>query len=57
MKLSSIIAVLVIAGAIYYYTDGGKMLGITQPTDLPDTMVPPNATFIGDEETNPYFTK
>ncbi len=57
MKANIIIAILLITGAIYYWTDGEMLLGLTEPQTLPDTVAPPNSTFLGDEVTNPYFNK
>ncbi len=54
MKASAILALLFIGGVIFYVTGGGALLGLTQPTNLPDTITPPNATFVGTEQTNPY---
>jgi hypothetical protein len=57
MKSSLFIAVLLITGAIFYFTDGDMMLGLKDPQNLPDTVAPPNSTFLGDEVINPYFAK
>ncbi len=54
MKIGSILAMLFIAAVIYYVTGGGALLGFGSPTTLPDTMTPPNATFMGDEQRNPF---
>ena len=54
MKFLAVLAMLLIGGAVFYYTGGASTLGLTQPQDLPETITPPNATFIGDEYTNPY---
>jgi hypothetical protein len=54
MKANAIIAILLIVGALYYWTDGGTALGLTATSDLPDTIVPPNATFMGSPESNPF---
>ena len=55
MKLSTILTILLVVGAIYYWTDGGTMLGLNSPKDLPETIAPPNATFLGNEKSNPFF--
>ena len=55
MKASTIVAILLVAGAVYYWTDGGQSLGLQAQRDLPETIAPPNATFIGDEQANPFF--
>jgi hypothetical protein len=57
MKFHTFLAVLLIAGAVYYWSDGGTKLGLSTPTALPETIAPPNATFLGDEQSNPYFGK
>ena len=57
MKLSTIIAIILVAGAIYYWTDGGMMLGLRTPEALPDFVAPPNATFMGHERSNPFIAK
>lgn len=57
MKSSLLIAVLLITGALFYLTDGDMMLGLKEPQNLPDTIAPPNSTFLGDQVTNPYFGK
>ena len=57
MKSNLIIAILLITGAIYYWTDGDMMLGLAKPQNLPDTIAPPNSTFLGNEEINPYFAQ
>ena len=56
MKSNLIIAILLISGAIYYWTDGGTTLGLTPQQALPDTLAPPNSTFLGDEVVNPYVS-
>lgn len=55
MKATTIIAVLLIVGEFCYWTDGGRMLGLNGPQDLPETISAPNSTFLGDEQTNPYL--
>ena len=55
MKISSIIALLFIGGVIFYVTGGGALLGFGATAPLPQTTQPPNATFMGDEQANPYF--
>ena len=54
MRLSSLIAVAVISAVIYWATGGGSLLWSLGSNELPDTIVPMNATFIGNEQTNPY---
>ena len=55
MKTSSIIALLVIGGIVFYVTGGGALLGLGgSSAQLPDTITPPNATFMGYEQTNPF---
>lgn len=56
MKLSTIISVVVVCGAIFWATGGGSLFRtyLAPPTELPDTIAPPNATFIGNEQTNPF---
>ncbi len=57
MKLSTIVAIVLVAGAIYYWTDGGMKLGLRTPETLPDTVAPPNATFMGHERSNPFMAE
>jgi len=57
MKANIIIAIMLITGAIYYWSDAEMLLGINGPQTLPDTVAPPNSTFLGNEVTNPYFKK
>jgi hypothetical protein len=55
MKTISIIALLFIGGIVFYVTGGGALLGFGSTGPLPQTTQPPNATFMGDEQPNPYF--
>lgn len=55
MKIVCLLALLFIGAAIFYVTGGGALLGLGDPTELPETMTPPNATFMGDAEENPFF--
>lgn len=55
MKASTIVTILLVVGAVYYWTDGGTTLGLNAPKNLPETIAPPNATFMGDEQANPFF--
>ncbi len=55
MKSSFILAILFIGGIVYYVTGGGAMMGLGRSTPLPETSVAPNATFMGDEQENPFF--
>jgi hypothetical protein len=55
MKTSTLLALLFIGGIIFYVTGGGALLGLGgASTTLPDTVTPPNATFMGSEQENPY---
>ena len=55
MKKTSIIAFLVIGAVIFYVTGGGALLGLGgSGANLPETTQPPNATFMGYEQENPY---
>ncbi|MEM1070228.1 MAG: hypothetical protein AAGG48_06525 [Planctomycetota bacterium] len=54
MKLSIVMAIVVLTGAVYWFTGGGQMLLRNWTGDLPDTIEPTNATFFGNEQTNPY---
>jgi hypothetical protein len=54
MKTSALLALLLIGGVIYFVTGGGALFGLARPTNLPDRITPPNATFMGNERTNPY---
>jgi hypothetical protein len=54
MKTSSIIALLCIGGIIFYVTGGASLLGFGRTGPLPQTTQPPNATFMGNEQANPY---
>lgn len=55
MKLTTILTIVVIVAGIYFYTDGGAKLGLNQPKDFPESIEPPNATFMGDAQSNPHF--
>ena len=57
MKKSSILAFLVIGGIVFYVTGGGALLGLGGSASLPETTQPPNATFMGYEQDNPYFSE
>lgn len=57
MKVIPIIAVLVIGGIIFYVTGGGALLGVGGTQALPETTEAPNATFLGDEQSNPFFAE
>lgn len=57
MKTSSLLALLFIGGVIYFVSGGGALLGVfggRPAPGLPDTVTPPNATFIGSEHENPF---
>ncbi len=54
MKAFLLIVLLLAGGAAFYFYGGAEKFGWAEPKDLPDTITPPNATFIGDEYTNPY---
>ncbi len=55
MKTSAILALLFIGGIVFYVTGGGALLGLGgSSAQLPDTITPPNATFMGNEQANPY---
>ena len=54
MKTSAILALLFIGGIVFYVTGGGALLGFGSSAPLPDTITPPNATFMGNEQANPY---
>ena len=56
MKTSSILALLFIGGVIYFVTGGGALFGLGAGTSakLPDTITPPNATFMGSQQENPF---
>ena len=55
MKLSSIVAVLVVAGAACYYFDVATAVGWKESAPLPETIADPDASFAVDADTNPYF--
>lgn len=55
MKFSTIVFVLLAAGALYYWTGGEMLIGLSTTGDLPETIAPPNATFMGNEQANPFF--
>jgi len=50
----AVIALLLIGGAAYYFSEGGVSLGLVESPELPDTIETPIATFIGSEEENPF---
>jgi len=54
MKAFLLIALLLAGGAAFYFLGGAEKLGLMQPTHLPETITPPNATFLGNEQTNPF---
>lgn len=55
MKPINLIAFLVIGGIIFWVTGGGALFGIVgSSSGLPDTAEAPNATFMGDEQANPF---
>ncbi len=55
MKTSTLLALLFIGGIIFYVTGGGAILGLGGTAiTLPETITPPNATFMGSEQGNPY---
>ena len=54
MKLGTVVTLMIVLGAAYWATDGGSMFQRSAPTELPDTISPPNATFMGNEQANPY---
>lgn len=54
MRLSNVLAFLVIGGIIFWVTGGGALFQLATPTELPTTITPPNATFMGSEQTNPF---
>ena len=57
MKTSSLLALLFIGAVIYFVTGGGALMGVfggRPATTLPDTVTPPNATFMGSEQENPF---
>jgi len=55
MKLC-LIAVLLLAGGGYFYFNGGqeKIAQFLNPGPLPETIEVETATFVGDEQNNPY---
>ncbi len=54
MKLTTVITLMILLGAVYWATDGGGIFETSAPSELPDTIAPPNATFMGNEQANPY---
>jgi hypothetical protein len=54
MKALVIVALLLAGGAAFYFMDGMEKFGLTPAKHLPDTISPPNATFMGTERTNPF---
>lgn len=55
MRLSSLIAVAVISVVIYWVTGGGSLFwAMGTNGELPETIVPANATFVGNEQSNPF---
>ncbi|MCG8652381.1 MAG: hypothetical protein MI861_21250 [Pirellulales bacterium] len=57
MKVSSIIALLFIGAVIYYVTGGGGLFGLGNHDSLPETKQVPDATFLGDEQQNPFVNQ
>jgi hypothetical protein len=54
MKALTLVVLLVLGGVAFYYLGGAEKLGWIPAKDLPETIVPPNATFLGTEQSNPY---
>jgi hypothetical protein len=54
MKISTLITLVAICGAVFYATGGSSLFRLTGPSELPDTITPPNATFFGSEQSNPF---
>ena len=50
----AIVALLLVGGAVYYFSDGGVKLGFVETPELPETIEAPNATFLGSEKENPF---
>ena len=54
MKALVLVALLLAGGAAFYFMGGAEKFGFIPPRDLPETITPPNARFMGTEYTNPY---
>ncbi len=55
MRKSTLLAFLFIGGVVFFVTGGGSLFGLgAAPENLPDTITPPNSTFVGSEQSNPY---
>lgn len=54
MRGLTFIALLAVGGAAFFFFGGAEKLGLQEPSELPETIAPPNATFVGNEQTNPF---
>ena len=53
-RLAPLVLVAAAGAAAFFHWGGPEKMGMSQPTNLPDAIKPPNATFVGYEQTNPY---
>lgn len=54
MKLISLVLLLAIGGAAFYFAGGMQLLGSQEETALPETIDVPSSTFMGTPDGNPY---
>jgi hypothetical protein len=55
MKPIAILAVLMTVGAMFFVAGGPAFFGVSLEGKLPETIDVPNATFFGNEKSNPFF--
>jgi hypothetical protein len=55
MKPIAILAVLMTVGAVFFAANGPAWFGLSLEGKLPETIDVPNATFFGNEKSNPFF--
>lgn len=55
MKPIAILAVLMTVGAVFFAAGGSGLFGLSLEGTLPESIDVPNATFFGNEHSNPFF--
>lgn len=56
MKFVILLGLLCVGGAAAFYAQSGNLpfQSFFTPAELPETITPPNATFFGNEQPNPF---
>jgi hypothetical protein len=54
MKVVVVLVLLCVGVGAFWYSGGASRVGLAGPSELPDTITPPNATFVGNEQSNPF---